>query len=193
VKNKMYKRYHFFILLLITGLLTSCITTTTKSDIKLHSKPNLNLKGASLGLLPFYSNIPETGAIISDTIGSNLLGSGVNIIERTYLNNLLQEQGLSISGITENIDFTKIGNIINVNYLLLGTVEVSERPYSRGFGAFSKSGTYTYIPSVSTRIVNIRTGEVLISCTYSVPKKLWWQPVKIGENIASAITKELNK
>jgi curli biogenesis system outer membrane secretion channel CsgG len=137
--------------------------------------------------LPFYSTVPETGAIISDTIGNNLMGLGVNIIERTYLNSLLQEQGFSISDKTENIDFTKIGKIINVNYLLLGTVEVSERPYSRGFGAFRKSGTFSYIPSVSARIVNVSTGEVLISCSYSVPKKLWSQPVKIGENIATAI------
>ena len=182
----MYERRHFFILLLITGLLISCITTT-KADIKLHSKPNLNLKGASLGVLPFYSSVPETGAIISDTIGSKLLGSGLNIIERTYLNNIFQEQGLSISGATENIDFKAIGKIINVNYLLIGTVEVSERPYSTGFGAFRKSGTYIFMPSVSTRIVNVKTGEVLISCTYSVPKKLWSQPVKIGENIANEI------
>lgn len=162
--------------------------------IKTSSKPDLKLgPHSSLGVFPFYSSHPEAGTAISDAIGANLLSLKIRVIERTYLKTVLGEHGLSLSGATEKIEYGKIGKIANVDYLLIGNAFTADRITSGGW-KYNRSQTgYVCITSVTARIVDVYTGEVLASCNYTVPKNKWAWPSLIGEDIAKALLAEIGQ
>jgi hypothetical protein len=95
------KRKHYLLgssLIALVFLLTSCA-----SSVKSYSKPDLSIEKGRLGILPFSSNIPEVGNVVSDTIGANLLASGFDIVDRTHI----------------------IGDVTNVRFVLLGNIAFS--------------------------------------------------------------------
>jgi curli biogenesis system outer membrane secretion channel CsgG len=162
--------------------------------IKTSSKPNLQINPqSSLGILPLHASYPESGAAISDAIGTNLISSKMRIIERTYLTNILEEQGLSLSGATETVKYDKIGKITNVGYLLVGNATTMERTTVSGLKFNRSQNEYLCITSVTARIVDVSTGEIVVSCDYTVPKNKWAWPNLIGEDIAKALLDEIGQ
>ena len=77
--------------LLAAGLFSLCSCGYVKS----YSKPDIHLKGKSVGIMPFASNFPQVGNVVSDTIGGNLLESGLKIVDRTQIGKILQDEGIS--------------------------------------------------------------------------------------------------
>jgi curli biogenesis system outer membrane secretion channel CsgG len=142
---------------------------------------NRTITGGRLGLLPLNCNVPKVGNVISDTIGHNLLDSPLVIVERTYLARILEEQEISLTGLTESIDYSRIGKVSNVDYLLLGTVTMVDHPYRGGF--------YTTCSGATARIVDVITGEVIIGVVYDTTQvDLQWQrPTQIGEALATGL------
>ena len=141
-------------------------------SVKSYSKPNLHIEKGKLGILPFSSNIPEVGYVVSDTIGAYLLDSGVDVMERTYLAGVLEEQ--NVTYIEANLpNYRKIGEAARVDFLLVGNV------------AFS---------SASARIIDAATGDVLIIAIFQ-PNMVSGSAsaVDIGESLAKSINKELAK
>lgn len=166
------------------SLLSSCVPIT-----KSYSKPNLpnlNIEGRRLGILPFYCEAASIGNTVSDSIGANLLDTGFIVIERTYLTNILEEQGLVLSGATETVDYGKIGKLSNVDYLLVGTVTAEQREKYSRFGG----GRYIDVLDATARIVNVATGEIILHVTWIRGRKIL-PGVKIGEYLAAGIKKEL--
>ena len=68
------------------------------------------------------------------------------LIERRHLNKVLEEQRLSISGITDT-DTVKVGKILNLDIIVLRLI---------------------YENSQVTKILKVDTGEVLLSKTYDI-------------------------
>ena len=132
-----------------------------------YSKPGLHLKGKSLGIMPFSSNIPEVGKVVSDTIES-----GFKIVDRTHIGKILQEEGISYLEI-DFPDYSKIGNLAEVNFLLVGNV------------AFS---------SATVRLVDTATGETLIITVFR-PNRITdsASAVDMGQYLAKSIGKELTR
>jgi curli biogenesis system outer membrane secretion channel CsgG len=159
---------------------------------KSYSAPSCKIAGKALGILPFYSDIPSVGFIVSDTVGANLIDSGCKVIERSYLASILKEHGLSQTGITESIDYRKIGKITSVDYLLVGNVEAKERSKFFMLGTFAKGEQYTEISGATARIVDVTTGQVIIAVTWH-KKKPTKDPVLVGEELASAIKQGIMK
>ena len=110
------------VLALVLGACASPAPPIPKS----YSTPSCKIAGKALGVLPFYSDIQSVGLVVSDTVGANLIDSGCKVIERSYLTSILEEHGLSQAGITESIDYRKIGKITSVDYLLVGNVEAKD-------------------------------------------------------------------
>jgi curli biogenesis system outer membrane secretion channel CsgG len=192
----MNRAHYFFPLIFVLFLTLSCASTAaeryyvTKLSPKekaylrvttIKSNANRTITGGRLGLLPLDSNKPKVGNVISDTIGHNLLDSPLVIVERTYLARILEEQKISLTGLTESIDYSRIGKMSNVDYLLLGTVTMVDHPYRRGF--------YTTCSGATARIVDVVTGEVIIGVVYDTTQvELKWQrPTQIGEALATAL------
>ncbi len=163
----MNRKRYVLILLLVTPLFSLC---SCFHSVESYSKPDLHVKGDRLGILPFSSNIPEVGKVVSDTIGANLLASGLKVVERTHMARILQEQGISFLEI-DFPDYKKIGEFAEVDFLLVGNV------------AFS---------SATVRVVDASTGETLIITVFQ-PNKISGSAsaVDMGEYLAKSIDKEL--
>jgi len=155
------------------------------SVLKVNLKPDFRFKAkTSLGILPLNSSVIDVGSSISDSIGASLMQLDMRIIERTYLDNVLREQGLFLSGATESLNYNKIGKIVNVDYLLVGTAVTIRKRINQ----------LSYTTSVSVRIVNVATGETVVSCNYAVKEEqLMLYPSLLGEEIAKGIIAELNR
>lgn len=159
---------------------------------KSYSTPSCNIAGKALGILPFHSDIPSVGFLVSTTVGANLIDSGCKVIERSYLANILEKHGLSQTGITESIDYRKRGKITSVDYLLVGNVEANERSKFPVLGKFAKGEQYTEISGATVRIVDVTTGQVIIAVTWH-KKKSAGDPVMVGEEIANAIKQKITR
>jgi hypothetical protein len=152
-------------LIILLFFLVSC-----SHSVKSYSEPNLSIEKGKVGILPFSSNIPEVGYVVSDTIGAYLLDSGVEVLERTYLAGILEEQNVGYIEIYSP-DYKKIGEAAKVDFLLVGNV------------AFS---------SASARLIDAATGDVLIIAIFQ-PNKVSGSAsaVDIGESLAKSINKKL--
>ena len=164
------KRKHYLLgssLLTLVLLLTSCGGT-----VKSYSKPDLHLEKGRLGILPFSSNIPEVGYVVSDTIGANLLASGFDIVDRSHMAQLLEEENVSYLDV-DSPDYKKIGAITMVNFVLVGNI------------AFS---------SATTRVVDTTTGKTLIVTVFQ-PDKITGSAsaVDVGNKLAKSLVSKLNK
>jgi hypothetical protein len=162
------KRY--VLVLLLTAILFSLCSCG--HSVKSYSKPDIQLEGKSLGIMPFSSNIPEVGRVVSDTIGANLLKSGFKIVDRTQIGKILQEEGISYLEI-DFPDYNKIGNLAEVNFLLVGNI------------AFS---------SATVRVLDTATGETLIVTVFR-PSRITGSAsaVDMGQYLGKSISKELSR
>ncbi|MFH1912050.1 MAG: surface-adhesin E family protein [Pseudomonadota bacterium] len=91
----------------------------------------------------------------TDYYHQNILRDTVKIIERRYLNKILEEQKLSVSGITDG-NTVKVGKVENLDIIFLRMI---------------------YDDRTTTKLLNVETGEVLLSKTYETkkePKKEGW-------------------
>jgi curli biogenesis system outer membrane secretion channel CsgG len=164
------KREHYLLgstLITLVFLLTSCA-----GSVKSYSKPDLRVEKGRLGILPFSSNIPEVGHVVSDTIGAHLLASGLDIVDRTHMARVLEEKDISYLGI-DSPDYKKIGDVTNVRHVLVGNI------------AFS---------SATARVVDASTGETLIITVFQ-PNKIIGSAsaVDIGDSLAKSLGKKLAK
>lgn len=94
---------------------------------------------------------------------------------------------LSVPGLTESVDIQEVGKICNVDFLLIGNVDVEKIDYIRNFKGFGHARHYTLTRGVTARIVSVTSGKVVISITYSPRKPDVLMPVKVGDEIALAI------
>jgi len=161
---------HYVLVLFLAAVLFSL--PSCGHYVKSYSKPDIHLEVKSLGIMPFSSNIPEVGKVVSDTIGADLLESGFKIVDRTHIGKILQEEGISYLEI-DFPDYSKIGNLAEVNFLLVGNV------------AFS---------SATVRLVDTATGETLIITVFR-PNRITdnASAVDMGQYLGKSIGKELTR
>ena len=154
-------------LITLVFLLTSCA-----GSVKSYSKPDLRIEKGKVGILPFSSNIPEVGNVVSDTVGAHLLAAGFDIVDRSHMAQLLGEKNVSYLEV-DSPDYKKIGSITNVDFVLVGNI------------AFS---------SATTRVVDSFTGETLIVTVFQ-PNKIIGSAsaVDIGDSLAKSLDKKLAK
>jgi curli biogenesis system outer membrane secretion channel CsgG len=162
-------------IVIVYGFLSSsCVS------VKSFSNPDLNITGKTLGVLPFDCRNERAGMLMSDFVGSNILDSGFKIIERTHLAKILEEHGLSQSGITRKSDYKRIGQIANLDYLLIGNIQFF--------------GNTEFIWLTTARIIDAVTGQVILSVTYECSEISEFSVInKVGEKIGTAIKEEIAK
>jgi curli biogenesis system outer membrane secretion channel CsgG len=154
--------------------------------------------------LPFYSTAPDVGAAVSDSLATNLMDANLILIERSYLLNVLVERnivrseipdstqspGTIIKGV-ESLDLPKLDALNLVDYLLVGTVTSSMSSMAVNSYGFMGSGvTRMTTLGASARMIDVRTGEVVLSLSYS-PATIYDVPYDIGKTMAKAIKKKI--
>jgi hypothetical protein len=181
----MKRIFHFLVLTFMLLMFTSCVAT-----LQSFSKSDFPIGGKTLGVLPFYCTIPSIGIAVSDTIGANLVESDFRVIERSYLTKIFDDHRLSPFGLAESLDFAKIAQVSEADYLLIGNVD-AERFQSVKWPKYTtRTELVLKIWGATARIVDVSTGEMLVGVSY-IPSPYGTEPVRIGEDIAGAIKKEL--
>ncbi len=124
--------------------------------------------------LPFFEmNAPNLGKAAADLLITKLVQDGnVSVIERDAMDKLLAEQNFSNSGRTDPVTAAKLGRILGVDVIILGTIthyEYADKTTGGGgsrFGGFGSSSMKTKHDinakvQISTRLVSPDTAEVL--------------------------------
>jgi len=163
------------------------IKTVKKTDLQIE-------KYKKVAVVPFQGIPTEVGKVLSEYFITEVMDMGFNVIERTQLEKILKEQNISLSGIIDTETIHKIGKIIGVDALVVGSFHcrrekrevtiVSGRPrlLRRPLPSRAALRQKQLRPAVvkvdidpeiifseiSVRFVDIETGEILIS---SVTKK----------------------
>ena len=128
-----------FVLVLI--LISGCAFPEVRSSLNPKAlKPNARLGIAS-------------NTLLADAIGIELVKLGFTIVERGRLQALLEELKLSLSGITREEDFRRVGEILNVDGLVFVASAVSPDFPSR-------------VGSATIKIVEVQTGTLVGGVTY---------------------------
>ena len=181
----MKRIFHCLMLTLVLLTFTSCAAT-----LQSFSKSDFPVGGKTLGILPFYCTIPSIGIAVSDTIGANLIDSDLRVIERSFLTKIFNDHRLSPFGLAESLDFEKIAQVSEADYLLIGNVD-AERFQSVKWPKYTtRTELVLKIWGATARIVDVSTGEILVGVSY-IPSPYGTEPVRIGEDIARALKKEL--
>jgi hypothetical protein len=191
----MHRKY---LLLFIVILLVACAPRASQWQKVIEVKTTQReFSVEKLGILPFRCTDPSVGDLVADSVTANLLDSNFVVIERTYLAEIVGEQGLSLTGLTDSSDYRKIGHLVDVDFFVVGTVGLMQGVAYRGFGQFSRGGSYSFINSASARVINVRTGQVVITCSYTLPggagNDIWTNPSVVGGALAEAIKHSLKK
>lgn len=109
---------------------------------------------------------------LSGMLSNELSSSGdFRVLERSKLNNVLEEQNLAASGRVRSGTGAKMGQVTGADYLVFGTVTAYEENTASTGGGFSIRGisiggkkSEAYL-AVDVRVVNASTGEVDFSRT----------------------------
>jgi curli biogenesis system outer membrane secretion channel CsgG len=124
--------------------------------------------------LPFVEmNTPNLGKAAADLLVTKLVQDGnVSVIERNAIDKLLAEQNLTNSDRTDPVTAAKLGRVLGVDAIILGTIthyDYADKntggggPRLGGFGGYSTKTKHDINAKVqiSTRLVSPDTAEVL--------------------------------
>ncbi|AFZ46817.1 Curli production assembly/transport component CsgG [Cyanobacterium stanieri PCC 7202] len=149
-----------------------------------HSKPSQNLlaqnnqERLTIAVMDFdYSSLSNArnlnlidGAArgVSDVVVGELVDTRkYRVIERSRLDDILNEQGLADSGLVDPGTAAQIGRLLGAELIMVGSItqfDLQER--GTGFGLFGFSlgnQTKKALVTLNTRVINSTTGEIVMS------------------------------
>lgn len=98
--------------------------------------------------------------IMADNIALELMNLGFQVIERADLEKVLSEQKLQMSGLLDSSTAAKIGKMVGVDAVVLGSMTTIRKE--------TGSGTYiTVISNATARVVGVEKADVLMMVTIS--------------------------
>jgi len=103
------------------------------------------------------------GLAASDELTTQLVRSGAfSVVERAQLEEILSEQRLGMSGAVDSRTAARIGEILGVNYVLMGSItQFSIERHEGRLGPVSAS--YSEAESIlDVRVVDVNTAEILM-------------------------------
>jgi curli biogenesis system outer membrane secretion channel CsgG len=119
------------------------------------------------------------GSGFSDMLSTSLFKSGkFDVYERTKMNQILEEQKLGLTGLITPQTAAKIGNLLGVEYLVVGSINQfgQKRSTASAFGV--SVDTLTARVATDIRLVAVESGKITASAT------------GVGEETASGVAIE---
>lgn len=104
-----------------------------------------------LAVMPFQSTQTD-GAALADSFITEFLGAGFSMVERSQMQAILEELKLSHVGLISNERVKQLGRLAEIDALIIGSVDAASPQEVR---------------SVSLRLVDAETADVLLSSTFS--------------------------
>ncbi|HAH07776.1 MAG TPA: hypothetical protein DCM05_14845 [Elusimicrobia bacterium] len=118
------------------------------------------------------------GEAASDILAHELLGSGADVVERGRLQSVLNEQRLGASGALDPASVRKVGRLLGVDALMLGSVTQYAQPQSflvtgtssaafvgQPASSLGQGSVYTSAPALGTPGANILTSAAVVGMT----------------------------
>jgi curli biogenesis system outer membrane secretion channel CsgG len=154
-------------------LLISC-----SSGIKTTKSRNFNqAKYQKIAVMDLEGPDRAEGKALAESLVPIFMQAGFNVIERSGLEKILQEQKLGMTGILDAGTISKIGSVAGVQALVLGSYHfktkkstVTTRVWRRGItrrprpvGARSVTTSKPVYDAIAVRMVDSATGEILFS------------------------------
>ena len=122
-----------------------------------------------VGVMRFLNKAPGMSygqaEIITDIFTRMISNSRkIAVIERERLETIGREHRLSMSGLVDSNMAVQVGRLAGCQYMILGSVTQFESKHSStGFGNLFHETTYTAEVTIDMRIINVTTGEVVLS------------------------------
>jgi hypothetical protein len=149
-------------------LISGCSARTNTADL-IVSKSVIISDQYKVAILPFkykyikryvsYGDIEaplNANEIVTAGVEREFLRSGkFKVIDREYLLRVLDEQKLSITGLTQKSDLTKIGNLLNADGIIVG--EVIELTTLKNVVSLNGRCTMTM------KLIDIKSGEIVLA------------------------------
>jgi curli biogenesis system outer membrane secretion channel CsgG len=162
--------------------IAACATATTKNFV---NNPQRLKSIQRIAVIPFSAKNADMGSAVADALSAKLLNSRFTVIERTQLDKILAEQGLSLTGVLQDQQ-PIIGNVKGIDAIIVGSATISN-----GFAGLINGGYRDFISNCSARLVDVATGEVLFAVTYasSRPRNQhgFFAPTDVGELLAKEL------
>ena len=160
---------------------------------------------------------PGLGTTVANEFNFALLKYGFTVVERSYIQQILQEQNLTLSGAVSAKDLKDFGNLIGTDAVILGAIErfkpeesntiyypdvqqeYSDKHKSSGYqlgtvkSLSRTSNAYKYQQSslsVSFRMVDVVTGEIIAAGSDSVEADTG---ITSAKQLALVLVKRLKK
>jgi len=129
--------------------------------------------------------------VMSDNLVLELMNMGYELVERSSLEKVLSEQKLQMSGLSDPETAAKVGKILNVDAIVLGSVTTSqEMKISGGFMGIGAGTTAKSVVSNATmKIVDIKKGNIAMIVTLSYKKGQ--PPTEAAKTMAIALAEKL--
>lgn len=169
---------------------------TTPSDLQKIKKVAVLFGSGAAGSVdvPGMGRVPLSGMGIGgsaeafgDALAGELLGIGIEVVERQQLDKVTGEQALSLSGVTEADRTIAIGRVLAVDAILTGTVENGQE-YSTGYVMGIGAGLRQGVKNATVKLLDVEKGTLLValSASYSGVKSVQ----EAAQDIAEALRKK---
>jgi curli biogenesis system outer membrane secretion channel CsgG len=119
------------------------------------------------------SDNPKYGEMVTDLFTGKLIDEGCNIVERTELENILQEQKLSMSGVIDSGQIIQAGKLWGADAVIVGSVPECKPP----------AGNQGAEVTIKCRMIYVKTGQVVWTA---------YNSSTIGTNIQEAADETLS-
>ncbi len=118
------------------------------------SPKSLDKQYTKVAVLPFKSQVEIAGASVADMVTTEILKTyKYELIERGQIEQILQEQSLSLQGVTENTIAMQVGKILDVQGVIVGTVPE--------FDVRSVNGYDVPAVGINIRMIDTQTGSII--------------------------------
>ena len=136
------------IVLFLTSLLVAC---AGGPQISAHHRAGAYIeKSSPIAIVPAKIGNPDD-LVLPDAITTELLGMGLNVIERTTLSQMVKEKGLDLTEILNGEEYFKIGILTNIETIVIVNSRME-------FGN---------VKNATLRVVDSKTGSIIVSTSYS--------------------------
>ncbi len=145
---------------------------------------------AMLGMLAM--RMPGMGSVetFNDHLVLELLGLGLDVVERKQLDKVTSEQALSLSGLTEADKNVALGKILAVDAIITGNVDIRQE-YDIGWLFGIGAGMKEVVKTATMRMLDVEKGNTLvaISATYSRGE----EQQDVARDLADALKKKMGR
>ena len=148
--------------------------------------------GAMLGMLA--ARMPGFGGgsieTFSDHLTIELLGLGLEVVERKQLDKITGEQALSLSGLTESDKSVALGKVLAVDAIITGNLDVRQE-YDTGWLFGIGAGMKEVVKTATMKLLDVEKGNTLVAVSVTYPRGETQQDAT--QDIANALKKKMGK